>query len=60
MRPMLIAILGSILYLLMLSVYVKRIRQQRQTGRVDLAKRYTAIIVIMALPLVVIPWSHLL
>ena len=60
MRPMLIAILGSILYLLMLSVYVKLIRQQRQRGRADLAKRYTAIIVIMALPMVVIPWSHLL
>ena len=60
MRSILIAMLGSILYLLILLVYTKAIRQQRQAGQVALAKRYTAIIIITAIPMVVIPWSHLL
>ena len=51
--------LGSILYLLILLVYTKAIRQQRQAGQVALAKRYTAIIIITAIPMVVILWSHL-
>ena len=59
MRSILIAMLGSILYLLILLVYTKAIRQQRQAGQVALAKRYTAIIIITAIPMVVIPWSHL-
>lgn len=60
MRSILIAMLGSILYLMILLVYTKAIRQQRQAGQVALAKKYTAIIIIMAIPMVVIPWSHLL
>lgn len=59
MRSILIAMLGSILYLLILLVYTKAIRQQRQAGQVALAKRYTAIIIITAIPMVVILWSHL-
>ncbi len=60
MRSMLIAALGSAMYLLILLIYTSYIRQQRQAGQASLAKRYTAIIVIIALPMVVIPWLRLL
>ncbi len=60
MRSMIIAIALSVAYLALLSVYIKEIRRLRQAGQVDLAKRYKAMIIVVAIPLVIIPWSHLL
>ena len=56
MRHTLIELCGLAVYLLYLPFFVRTIRQQRQSGDEDRARRYTAVAVALAIPLVVVPW----
>lgn len=60
MRSLLIAALGSALYLVILLICMSYIRRQKKAGQASPARRYTAVIIITAIPLVILPWSRLI
>lgn len=60
MRSVIIAVAGSVAYLAFLSVYIKQIRRLKMAGQMDRAKSLKAMIIVIAIPLVIIPWSRVL
>ena len=60
MRSMIIAVACSVAYLAFVSVYIKEMRRLRLAGQVDRAKSLKSMIIVIAIPLVIIPWSRVL
>ena len=56
MRHMFLELCGLGLYLLFVPIYVKEARRQRRSGNEDLARRYTRVIVVLAIPWIIVPW----